>query len=72
MIYAFAKLQLPLKALKTASIGGDLRSFASFIAEPVRCSIEQAERDAIGRYNHPRSLNGPVSTPGGAYHPAEP
>jgi fido (protein-threonine AMPylation protein) len=35
-----------LKALETASIDGDVRSFASFIAERVRWSIEQAETDA--------------------------
>ena len=35
-----------LKALETASIDGDVRPFASFIAERVRWSIEQAETDA--------------------------
>ena len=40
-----------LKALETASIDGDVRSFASFIAERVRWSIEQAETDAARMYD---------------------
>jgi hypothetical protein len=35
-----------LSALETASIGGDIRPFASFIAERVRWSIEQAGTEA--------------------------